>query len=173
MKKIIFLFLFILIPSIALADQSNKKFAVITDVGIPDGINAGLAFIPTKWLNVNIAASHNLMSMGTRAGITFDPLHSFISPTISIEMGGFWKGKMHFIENMPEISYLYTNFHLGLDIGNKSYWKFFIHTGSSYIYSNIYSINNLLKIDNSLTISNVTISGFLLPSAKIGFNILF
>lgn len=173
MKKIILIIFLLLVSNISYADSLHKNFGVLVDFGIPSGINVGLSYKLLNWANVNLTASHNLMSLGVRGGLTINPLDSIISPIVSIDTGGFWTGNLSFIKNAPEISYIYVNLYFGLNIGNKDKFSFFILGGPSYITANVYSIDQIIKADSSLKISSLNVSGFAFPSAKLGINLFF
>jgi hypothetical protein len=166
--KAALILIILLISNVCLAQ--SKKAGVQVDFGIPDGINAGLTYKPISWSRLYFTGSHNLMSFGVRSGLSLEPFNATIAPTLQLEVGGYWRGKFFLIENSPELSYIYSNLNIGVDIGNSNSWKLFIHGGPTYISGTIYSINEIIKLD-SAKISELKISGFAVPSIKIGFYI--
>lgn len=173
MKKLIFIIFLLLIPNLSYADSLHKKVGVLVDFGVPSGINVGLSYKPLNWATAHLTASHNLMAFGVRGGLIIDPLDHVISPIVSVETGGYWRGNLSFIKNTPEISYVYVNLHFGINIGNKNKWNFFILGGPSYISATVYSLEQIIKIDSSIRISSLNVSGFVFPSAKLGINLFF
>ena len=104
------------------------------DVGLPDGAALGLVVRPRfDWLRIGGAVTHNGIAPGFRLGVTIDPIDFPIAPTLTIEGGHYWQGTLPTVQNSPTVGYNYANIHLGLEIGNRANFRFFLRGGVSYV----------------------------------------
>src|SRR5580692_2546468 len=46
---------------------------LMTDVGIPDGLQASLVLRPAKWLRGSVGGGYNMISKGVRVGVSLLP----------------------------------------------------------------------------------------------------
>jgi hypothetical protein len=141
------------------------------DLGVPDGAALGLVVRPRfDWLRIGAAATHNTMAPGVRLGVTVDPVVFPIAPTLTVEGGHYWEGPMPMIKNSPSIGYNYANFHLGLEVGNRATFRFFLRGGVSWLDV---STAHFQSASGSGTLGDPSYSGWLAPSGKLGFSTYF
>jgi hypothetical protein len=143
---------------------------MVMDVGVPDGAALGLVVRPRfDWLRVSGAVTHNAMAPGMRAGVTLDPIAFPIGPTLTVEGGHYWGGKLPMVSDSPAVAYNYANFHFGLEVGSRAAFRFFLRGGVSWLdVSTAHSATG-----GSSGIANPSYSGWLAPSGKLGFSAFF
>jgi hypothetical protein len=138
------------------------------DLGVPDGAGLGLSVRPVDWLRVGAAATHNAMAPGARVGVTLDPIPAAVGVTLTIEGGHYWSGVVPGAQGSPAVAYNYANFHAGLEFGNRSSFRFFLHGGASWLDLTASAAQGSL-----LGLSNIAYRGWIAPSAKLGFSLSF
>ncbi len=141
------------------------------DLGVPDGVALGLVVRPEfDWLRFGGAVTHNGMAPGARIGLTLDPLAARVAPTFTVEGGHYWGGRLPMISDSPSIAYNYANFHLGLEVGSRAAFRFFLRGGVSWI--DVTSAQSP-SAGGGPSIANPSYSGWLAPSGKLGFSAYF
>src|SRR5439155_7834734 len=70
----------------------TPRFGAMVDAGVPDGATASIVVRPIRSLRVHAGVSHNAISLGERAGLTWVPLSWWASPTLSVEYGHYPEG---------------------------------------------------------------------------------
>jgi|HubBroStandDraft_1064217.scaffolds.fasta_scaffold02736_3 hypothetical protein len=145
-----------------------RMIGMVMDVGLPDGAGLGLSIRPVEWLRVTGAATHNTMAPGARLGVTLDPMPTPVAITLTVEGGHYWSGTVPGIQGSPSVAYNYANFHAGLEFGNRSSFRFFLHGGASWLDLNASASQSALA-----SLSNLTYRGWMAPSAKLGFSLHF
>jgi len=149
----------------------HRTFGLTMDVGVPDGAALGLAVRPRfDWLRLGAAVTHNGMAPGLRFGVTLDPVSFPMAPTLTVEGGHYWNGTVPGISGSPAIGYNYANFHLGLEFGNRAAFRFFVRCGVSWVDLSGVQAQNA---NNTAAIANPAYSGWVAPSAKLGFSLYF
>lgn len=144
------------------------------DIGAPDGAALGVVVRPhLNWLRLDLAGTYNGLAPGLRGGLTLDPIKFPMVPTLTLEGGGTWPGKVPGVSNSPEVSYDYVNLHLGIEFGNRDTWRFYLRGGWSYINAQVSDFQNAITLPSGVSIGNPTLSGWVAPSAKLGFAIYF
>jgi hypothetical protein len=163
----------------------HRTFGMSMDVGVPDGAALGLVVRPHfDWLRIGGAVTHNGIAPGLRLGVTIDPVAFPIAPTLTVEGGHYWQGTIPGVQDSPDVGYNYANFHLGLEIGNRSTFRFFLRGGASWIDVNTANFkgstgtNGMVSANGSSTTSgsgfgNPTFNGWLAPTGKLGFSLYF
>jgi hypothetical protein len=163
----------------------HRTFGMTMDVGVPDGAALGLVVRPHfDWLRIAGAVTHNGIAPGVRVGVTLDPIAFPIAPTLTFEAGHYWEGKLPMIQDSPTLGYNYANIHLGLEIGNRATFRFFLRGGVSYLDVNASNINmgsgssgtvaaNGSNAMSGSGIGNPSFSGWVAPSGKLGFSLYF
>jgi hypothetical protein len=152
--------------------RHHRTFGVSMDVGVPDGAALGIVVRPRfDWLRLGAAVTHNGMAPGLRLGVTIDPIAFPIAPTLTIEGGHYWAGTVPGIQGSPSIGYDYANFHLGLEFGNRATFRFFLRGGASWV--DMSAAQALNTTSNASSIGNPSYTGWLAPSAKLGFALYF
>ena len=151
----------------------NNNFGGQLDVGAPDGIAIGFVARPNvNWLRLELAGTYNLMATGVRVGATIDPIKFWIAPSFTFEGGLTGKGTPPGTSNFPPIGYDYLNFHPGIELGSRDGCRFFIHGGFTYLHATTENFQQSVGNSNTFIVGNPTVSGWIFPSAKIGFEFL-
>jgi hypothetical protein len=134
------------------ASASPGWLGVTVDAGVPDGASAAVVVRPLERVRLHAGASHNAISTGMRAGITLAPLRTWLSPTLSVDVGAFPEGDANPIAQrvsgdstfhsamLERVGYRYANGHLGLEFGRERA-TFYIHAGYSYISSRLRNLD--------------------------------
>jgi hypothetical protein len=165
---------------------------LMTDVGIPDGIQASLVVRPLKCLRGSVGGGYNMISKGVRVGLSLLPFGR--GPSGSVEAGRYFAGDANkaiaqlsgadvsgsvLSPLAQRIGYDYVNAHLGLDFGYKRA-TFYIHGGMSYVrgtipkssisdvFNNQPSINGETASGTQITVKSDATVTYIGPSAKIG-----
>ena len=152
------------------AEPRHRTWGMLMDVGLPDGAAIGLAFRPRfDWLRFGVAATHNALAPGVRVGVTLDPVAFPIGPTLTVEGGHYWNGTVPFVNGSPSIGYDYANIHLGLEFGKRAAFRFYLRGGLSWL-----DLRSVQSQDPSASgLRNPSYTGWLAPSAKLGFSLCF
>jgi hypothetical protein len=152
------------------APPRHRTLGITTDLGVPDGAAVGLVVRPVfDWLRLGAAGTYNGMAPGVRVGATFDPIAFPIAPTFTVEGGHSWEGKLP-ISGAPTLSYTYANFHLGIEVGNRASFRFFLRGGASWLDG---STANFQSGGGSAGFANPSYHGWLAPTGKLGFAAYF
>ncbi|HEY4012149.1 MAG TPA: hypothetical protein VGM06_02325 [Polyangiaceae bacterium] len=167
----------------AAASPRHRTFGMTMDVGVPDGAALGIVVRPRfDWLRIAGAVTHNGIAPGVRFGVTLDPIDFPIAPTLTVEGGHYWQGTIPGISESPTVGYNYANIHLGLEIGSRSNFRFFLRGGVSYLDVSASNINmgsngtvaaNGASAMSGSGIGNPSFSGWVAPSGKLGFSLYF
>jgi len=155
------------------SSQRHRTFGLEMDVGVPDGAALGFSVRPwIDWCRIVAAGSYNGMAPGVRGGLTLDPIAFPIAPTLTVEGGHFWAGSVPATKDSLALGYNYMNFHLGLEIGSRDTFRFFLRGGVSWV--DITSGNyQTAEGTGTATLSNPSYSGWVAPSGKLGFTTYF
>lgn len=152
----------------ALAARQAERWpilGVMTDVGIPDGVNASLVVRPRKWIRGYAGGGTNTVAKGWRAGLSYIPFGS--GPSCSMEYGSFAEGNANGIVGrlagdtwesnaiLERIGYRYANAHVGLDFGGK-HFMFFVHGGISRVWSTVHNMDAVIRNNAKVTDPYVT-----------------
>ncbi|MBV9947793.1 MAG: hypothetical protein JOZ69_13140 [Myxococcales bacterium] len=156
------------------APAQHKTFGMDVDVGVPDGAAVGLVVRPqVEWLRLAGAVTHNTMAPGLRLGATLDPIDFPVAPTFSVEGGHYWEGAMPFVKGSPSVAYNYANLHLGLEVGSRASFRFFVRGGASWLDVSTAHFQNTVGGGATSAIGDPTFHGWLAPSGKLGFSLYF
>jgi len=160
------------------------RFGVQADVGAPDGASVSVVYRPIRSIRAHAGVSHNLISLGQRAGLTWAPLHGWATPTLSVEYGHFAEGNANPLARMAtgdqtvsspvldRVGYDYGNARLGLEMGRK-WFTFYLHAGISRISGQVHNLT-AEAMSNSSGTTTVSFSRdpdvrLWIPSASLGF----
>jgi hypothetical protein len=154
--------------SVSSPGPRRHMWGMAMDVGVPDGAGLGLSVRPVDWLRVGAAVTHNTMAPGARVGVTLDPMRTPVGITLTVEGGHYWSGAVPGIQGAPAVAYNYANFHAGLEFGDRSSFRFFLHGGASWLDMSASASQSGLS-----GLSNLSYRGWIAPSAKLGFSLYF
>jgi hypothetical protein len=173
-------------PAPVAASPSLPLIGLMTDIGIPDGVQGSLVLRPWKAVRFSVGGGYNMISKGVRAGVSILPFGR--GPSLTVEAGRFFDGdgnaavrkvmgSFEDVAILQRVGYDYANAHLGLDFGYQRV-TFYIHGGMSYLTGKIRDTNQLFQ--NDPAINGMNSSGLEVtvkqdptfkaigPSAKIG-----
>ncbi len=140
------------------------------DAGFPDGLALGVSVRPWQWLRLGAAVTYNALAFGLRAGATFDPLPGPVSPSVTVEGGHAWSGKVPGGASMPSVGDDYVDLHGGVEFGARSRLRFFVHGGGSWIAADV---NGVRASGSGAAIAGLSYHGWIAPSAKMGISVYF
>jgi hypothetical protein len=174
------------------ASSDLPLLGLMTDVGIPDGLQGSIVLRPAKWLRGSVGGGYNMISKGVRVGLSLLPFGR--GPSGTVEAGRYFAGDANavvaqasganvqgsvFSPLLQRVGYDYVNAHLGLDFGYKRA-TFYIHGGMSYVrgtipkssiaeaFNNQPSINGETASGTQITVKSDATVTYIGPSAKIG-----
>jgi hypothetical protein len=143
--------------------RAEPALGVMADVGLPDGAIASVVYRPIKMLRLHAGGGHNYVSPGVRGGITFVPLPTWFTPTLSLDYGRYFDGDANPLARMitgdssfsaavlDKVGYDFANAHLGLEFG-RSRATFYIHAGMSRITGTVRGLD-AMSSDSGTTIT--------------------
>jgi hypothetical protein len=153
----------------------HRWLGVQADVGVPDGAALGLVIRPkVDWLRLEAAGTYNALALGGRLGLTLDPISFPVAPTLTFEGGFAGQGTVPGHANLPGVGYGYVNFHLGLELGNRDSWRFFVHGGPSFLHVTTSNFQNGVGLGASgVTLADPTADVWVVPAFKLGLALYF
>lgn len=140
--------IYVVVFAAASAAHAEPWLGLTVDAGVPDGVATAIVVRPTSRLRLHGGITHNAISRGARAGVTLAPLRTWISPTLSLDVGAYPEGDANplvrratgdatFHATMLErVGYQYANAHVGIELGRERA-TFYIHAGVSYLSTNV------------------------------------
>lgn len=157
-------------------EEDLPQLGFLLDAGVPDGANLAVAWRPYHWLRLHAGGSYNRAGFGLRAGGVILPFEGWITPSLAIDVGHFFKGDLRGLmsdilgrspDGVPQqISYTYANLHLGLEMGTESI-TFYLRAGYSLLDAlttpSAESVSEGIRFEEDARIRALT------PSAKLGF----
>jgi len=147
------------------ASADSPVVGVMTDVGVPDGATASVVVRPVRALRVELGVGHDGAGPGVRAGLTWIPLSSWITPVISIGAGRFPERNANPVVRMvtgdqtfespvlDKFGYDFAVARVGVEMGRRPV-TFFIHAGATAVDGTLHNV--FTQSDNSM--SQVTVS---------------
>jgi hypothetical protein len=171
-------------PNVSSSYQTHDRFRGGFDLslGAPSGAEVGFVFQPfTHWTRLELGLAHDGLSFGGMASATFTPIKFPIMPVLQVETGFFPQGKApSFLSSghtLPSVGYDYLSVGPGLEFGNRDHAVFFIHPALTYM--NVHTgnfqavVNNNGGSDSGLVLSNPSAHGWIMPTARLGFAVMF
>jgi hypothetical protein len=178
------------------APRKLPSVGVMTDIGVPDGLQGSLVLRPWKALRASVGGGYNMISKGVRVGVTLVPWGR--GPSGTLEAGRYFEGDANAAAarflgagvadsflgpTFQRLGYDFVNAHLGLDFGYKRA-TFYIHGGMSYVESHVHHLDQVIN-HTTPTINGQDASGleisvpqgaiikYIGPSAKVGLIVYF
>jgi len=162
----------------------RPRIGAMADVGVPDGATVSIVYRPIRAIRAHAGISHNLISLGERAGVTLAPLSWWACPTLSLEYGHYADGNANPLVRMASgdatissamldrVGYDYANARLGLEIG-RTWFTFYVHAGMSRVTGTVHNLSAAMMSEaagtTSLTFSKDPTVQLWTVSARIGF----
>ena len=174
------------------ASADAGRLGIMADVGVPDGANASLVVRPVSIVKLHAGLGYNLIAPGVRVGASVTPLPWFVSPSLSVEAGHYFRGDANPVVNqlgsrppdepsdspvLREVGYQYANLHVGLDFGGKR-MTVYLHAGMSGIRGTIRNLNEELNSEGDMDGPTIEfredpIVTLFVPSARTGIIVFF
>jgi len=152
--------------------SGRRSWGMTMDLGVPDGAALGVVVRPRfDWLRVGAAVTHNGMAPGARIGVTIDPVSFPMAPTLTVECGHSFEGRLSIVGGAPTVSYNYANFHVGLEVGNRAAFRFFLRGGASFLDASAAHMQGATGAGSGF--GDPSYNGWLAPSGKLGFSAYF
>lgn len=162
----------------------RPRIGAMADLGLPDGATVSLVYRPIRAIRVAAGISHNLISLGERAGVTVMPFSWWASPTLSLEYGHYADGNANPLIRaatgnatsssaaFDRVGYNYANAHLGLELG-RTWFTFYLHAGVSRITGTVHNLDAVTMSEaagtTSITFSRDPTVQLWTVSARVGF----
>ena len=166
--------------------RALPRLGVMVDVGLPDGAGASLLYRPLPGLRLAVGGMTNAVSAGLRAGLTLEPLRTFVRPSLTLEGGHYFEGNANAVARrvsgdpsfdsqlLERFSYDFANAHLGLEIGAARRLSFFLHAGVSRVWLDVANVSETLQRATQTGWSAQPVHVQLNSvSAKLGFILFF
>jgi len=140
------------LTSLAAAPSDLPRIGAGLDLGLPDGATASIVARPLRAIRAHAGLSHNGISLGERAGLTWVPLSWWASPTLSVEYGHYADGNANPLVRavigdrtfssavLDRVGYNYANAHLGLELGRR-WFTFYLHAGVSRVTASVHNLS--------------------------------
>lgn len=146
----------------------HRVFGMSSDVGMPDGLNAGLVVAPFDWLHLGLSLGTNSASLDYRGGVSFVPMGW--GPSFNFEVGHcntaattkviryFFSVPSWVAPYVQQLGYTYFNAHVGYDwtVGSVT---MFVHGGYTYLAGTVHAPQPVVVVDNTSsppTTTNIT-----------------
>lgn len=122
-------------------DQAS--YAVILDVGAPEGLGAAIGWRPFQLLRVHGGVATNGFALGARGGLSAILLPGGLRPTVTVAAGHFLDGDARavFRTVLPDarasdrllsaVGWSFVSAQVGLELGNPQGTSFFVRGGLS------------------------------------------
>lgn len=155
-----------------------RYVGVQLDVGVPSGAALGISVHPgTDVFRLGVAGTFNGLAPGLRGSLTFDPVDFGVAPTLTLQYGGSFAGKLP--NSSAKISYTYFDLLPGIEFGSRGAFRFFVRGGITWMDVNIRGFDTLITKgsmmgDNiDVRVGNPKIQAHLIPALQLGFNAFF
>lgn len=150
-----------------------KHFGLGFSLGIPEGIALGLIIRPNiKWIHFEAAGTYNAIAPGIKGGVTLDPTSWVIGPSLTLEAGHSFMGKVP--TKSAEVDITYYNLYAGLEFGSQSNFRFFLRGGPSYVIMHGNHVEDLFgPNDGNIKFTNSSLKGWFVPTGTMGFALFF
>lgn len=164
-----------------------RRFGVLLDVGVPDGIAVSAVVRPLEWLRLNGGITSNTLSFGLRGGISLVPLSSIVSPSFNADFGHYFDTSYNKLVDrlggsglqtqapIEDVGYNYASASVGLEVGSPNRFAAYLRVGLSYASLSIDDAEALLQDvadDPDITAKPLSLR-FTTPSIKLGFLFYF
>jgi hypothetical protein len=163
----------------------HRFLGVVSDVGMPDGLNLGLVLAPADWMRMVAAIGSNSASLDYRGGLSLVPMgwgpsftlevgHCNTAPTTSV-IRAFFTVPSWVQPYVQQLGYTYVNAHVGFDYRLGGF-TLFVHGGVSYLDGTLRSPASVVvdsKTNTSIKIAeDGSVTAYTL-SAKAGLLYMF
>ncbi len=167
------------------AQAQPRKYGVMLDLGVPDGVIASFVYRPIKMARVHAGLGYNGISPGLRLGAAFLPFGW--GPSLDLTYGHYFEGDANGLVGMiaganqedsallSSVGYDYVNLRAGMELGGDRF-TFFFRGGISWVHTTLHNIDDLLEPEAGATNGNIkieipqdpTLNAFA-PTLQLGF----
>jgi hypothetical protein len=135
------------------AKAQPRKYGVMLDLGVPDGVVTSFVFRPIKMARVHAGLGYNGISPGLRLGAAFLPLGW--GPSLDLGYGHYFEGDANGLVGLiagpndkgnallSSLGYDYVNLRAGMELGGDRF-TFFARGGLSWVHTTLHNIDTLL-----------------------------
>jgi hypothetical protein len=162
-------------PSAQLSSDGGSKlaFGMQMSLGVPDIASAALVVSPwLPWMKLDIGGAFDGLNGGVVGGLSIDPIDFIISPTLTLDAGGFFPGTIPGVSKSPSIAYTFEDVLAGLELGKRSGFKLFLRGGVAHMDVSADNLSKAFTLPNGAAITGASASVWA-PAAKLGFNLMF
>ena len=165
-------------------EQNNELRYVGTQLDVSElaGAALGIDVHPlTNVLRLSFAGTFNSIAPGIRGSATLDPIEFIVAPTLTLQYGGTFAGKI--TGTSARVSCTYFDMLPGIEVGSRSSFRLFARGGTTWTNINITRFNTTINKDNiasDAVINNITfhvgdpkIKSHFIPALQLGFSIFF
>ncbi len=129
----------------ASASASDPRLGMAVDAGVPAGASVAVVFRPTRALRVHAGPAWNYVSWGVLGGIAVVPWRLAIAPSLSAEVGRYFRADLGEFVNVSSgapagteqllrnVDVTYAAAHLGLEFGAPRGLTFSLRAGLAYL----------------------------------------
>jgi hypothetical protein len=148
------------------AKTQPRKYGVMLDLGVPDGVTTSFVYRPIKMARVHAGIGYNGISPGLRLGAAFLPFGW--GPSLDLTYGHYFEGDANGLvgmiaganqeksELLSSIGYDYVNLRAGMELGGDRF-TFFFRGGISWVHTTIHNIDSLLEPEEGATNGSIKI----------------
>lgn len=149
------------------AKAQPRKYGVMLDLGVPDGVVASFVYRPIKMARVHGGLGYNGISPGVRLGAAFLPFGW--GPSLDLTYGHYFEGDANGLVGLiaganqeesallSSVGYDYVNLRAGMELGGDRF-TFFFRGGISWVHTTLHNIDSLLEPeDGSATNGSIKI----------------
>jgi hypothetical protein len=167
------------------AQAQPRKYGVMLDLGVPDGVVTSFVFRPIKMARVHAGLGYNGISPGLRLGAAFLPFGW--GPSLDLDYGHYFEGDANGLVSMiaganekssellSSVGYDYVNLRAGMELGGDRF-TFLVRGGLSWVHTTLHNIDSLLAPEDGASNGNTQISlpqdpvlNAFAPSLQLGF----
>src|SRR5713101_7102524 len=171
------------VGSAAMADDHKMNtLGAQMDVGVPGGMQFVVLATPDLfvkgnnfyWLKAGVGIGYTLLAPTLEASIVLDPIKFPIRLYGGLSYGHAWEGDPSSLagKQLPTFSYDYLTLSPTLAFGSNNGFTFFLAPGLTYMNIKTGNFQSVLNKSDVL-VSDPHVSGWVFPTAKIGFQLMF
>jgi len=163
--------------------SEGKILGLGVGAGFPDGASVTVLFRPWWWLRLNGGLAYNYVGFGIRGGVSLQPVHWVLTPTLSLDLGRYLSGDItklastdnpyaqHILQNM---TYSFASAQIGVEIGSQQSFAFYLRGGLVSLFgmtasgADVTSYLNAAQTTGQFKVGDLRVTA-LLPCFSLGF----
>lgn len=168
------------VSAVVAADDHPFRLGFGMDVGVPSGGAVGVVVNPKlDWVRLQASLTYDYLAFGGRGSLQLDPFALLPNCPIGLfadVQGGFQPtATIPGHSDLPGIGFDYLNTYAGLRLGkpNGFHWNF--EAGPTYMHISTSNFQSVLSGTNvgQLKLGNPTVDGWMVPTFKTGFTMVW